>query len=400
MVRSPREVTAILRAAGTLFDHTAAPFCARSDWLSLWYARSRARPVAVVVERDGTTVALACLAMHRDGPLRTVTLAGDGPSDYGRLPARDAEAAHALGDGIAGVLAGLRGPWRLRLAQLPVDDPVARRLSGSLPGARLLPDQACPAMAFDPDRAPERRMSAKARRAARRGLARLAEAGVTVVIERVSDPDRVRELLPEIVALHRARDRALGRRSDLDRVSRRAFYVGAVRTLADAGHLDIWVLRLDGALGAFVVGVRDTTSYRTLDARIADLWPATSPGQILRTEMITTLLADPKLTELDWMRGELRHKMQDATHVVPAEALLAESSPLVGTAVRQWNALRQELRDRIPGQARRWIRSHAAPIVGSLTASGGRFRAERAGPDAGPAAPRQLGAADDSHAPS
>jgi CelD/BcsL family acetyltransferase involved in cellulose biosynthesis len=247
-------------------------------------------------------------------------------------------------------------------------------------------------MSFGADRSPERHMSAKARRAARRGMARLAEAGVHVRVDRVSDPGGVRELLPEIVALHRARDHALGRRSDLDRASRRAFYVSVVRELADAGQLDVWTLRLDDALGAFVVGVRDGGSYRALDARIADLWPSASPGQVLRTEMITALLADPAVSELDWMRGELRHKMQDATHVVPTEQVLAESSPMVGAALQGWQAVRRQVRDRIPDRAREWVRSRG------FSGPGPRYRATRAGLDANPAAPRRPGAADDNPA--
>ena len=390
------EVAAALRAGRALLDRSGAPFCAKPMWLSRWYASSKARPVAVVVERDGLTVALACLAIQRTGPLHTVTLAGDGPSDYGRLPACDVAAAAALSDGILSVLARLWGPWRLRLAQLPLADPVATALRDALPGARLEPAQACPAMAFGADRAPERHISAKVRRGARRGRTRLEEAGVEVYVERVRDPVKVRRLLPELVALHRSRDRALGRRSDLDGLSRRAFYVDVVRALADAGQLDIWALRLDGAIGAYFVGVLDGSSYRTLDARIADLWPSASPGQLLRTEMITGVLADPTVAELDWMRGEQRHKMSDATHVVPAEHLLAESSPWLTMGLRQCNALRQEVRDRIPSQARQWIRSRRG-VVSGLAAHSRRVRAM---PVAGRAAPRQPGAVDGSHEPS
>jgi CelD/BcsL family acetyltransferase involved in cellulose biosynthesis len=219
----------------------------------------------------------------------------------------------------------------------------------------------------------------------------LDEAGVRVDVERISDPAGVRGLLPEIVALHRARDRSVGRRSDLDRLSRRAFYVNVVRGLADLGRLDIWALRLDGALGAFVVGVSDHTSYRALDARIADLWPSASPGQLLRTEMITALLAEPGLAELDWLRGELRHKMQDATHVVATEQLSAESSPMVTTALRGWHDLRQGVRDRIPNQVREWIRSR------KLSAFSSRSRVGRAAPGAVPVAPPRPGAAGGSH---
>ena len=410
MARDRHDVIRALSAAGDLLDRTAAPFCAQPMWLAAWYARSRARPLAVIAEYGGTTVGLACLAIHQTGPLRTITLAGDGPSDYGRLPVKDESVAAALADGMLAVLAHIHGPWRLRLAQLPSADPVARALLEALPGARLTPGQGCPAMTFGPDRRLEALISAKARRAARRGWARLDHAGVRVRVDRIREPARISNLLPEIVALHRARDHALGRRSDLDQSSRRAFYADMVQGLCEAGRLDVWVLRLDDALGAFVIGVQDRTSYRTMDARIGDLWPSTSPGQLLRTEMITALLADPTLTELDWMRGESRNKMQHATHVVPTEHLLAESSAVVTTALRRWNAFRGELRERIPTEARMWIRSRTTatngPATGPVTtgpainAPARRFRAGRAARDAGQAAPRQPGAADGNREPS
>jgi CelD/BcsL family acetyltransferase involved in cellulose biosynthesis len=389
VARGRHAVLEALAAATDLFDQTGVPFCARPLWLSTWYSRTKTGPLAVSVERDGKTVALACLAIGRTGPLRTVALAGDGPSDYGRLPACDNDAAVALAGGVVEVLTGLRQPWRLRLAQLPVDDPVARELLYALPGARLAPAQGSPAMGFGPDRAPERHLSAKGRRAARRGRARLAEAGVSVRVDRVHRPDEIRGLLTEVVALHRARDRALGRRSDLDRVPRRIFFVAALCALADNGQVDIWTLRCDGALGAYVVGVRDGASYRTLDARIADTWQSASPGQILRTDMITALLADPALTELDWMRGELRHKMQDATQVVAAQHLIAESSPALTSALRHWQRVRQEVRTRVPQSTRQWIRSRAAV----LNSAASRFRAMRATPASAPVASRPPGAA-------
>lgn len=357
ILRGQPAVLSAMRAAASLFERSEVPFCGRPPWLSGWYASTGARSAAVLVRRRGEVVGLACLALRQTGPLITVTLAGDGPSDYGRLPATDDDAASALADGVLDVLAGIRTPWRLRLAQLPVADPVARRLVDALPGARLEPGQASPAMRFRPDRTPEVHLAAKCRRAARRGRNRLATAGLTVRVDRVSEPAGVAGLLPDVVALHRDRDRALGRRSDLDPLPQRAFYVDMVGVLASRGVLDIWALRMDGVLGAYVVGVRDGRSYRTLDARMADRWQAASPGQILRTEMITELLTDPQLSELDWMRGELRHKMQDATHVVAAEQVLAESSPLVTSALHGWQSARSQLRDRVPAQARQWLRA-------------------------------------------
>lgn len=341
-----------LRAAEPLLVDTATPFCAQGPWLATWLAAAPARPLAVVAGAPDAPTGLACLGIRWAGPLRTVILAGDGPSDYGRLPVRDASAAEALARGVAGVLRGLRGPWRLRLAQLPVADPVALRLRDLLPGARLEPGQGCPYMAFGDDRSPQRCLSARVRRAARRGRGWFDRAGVAVELTHTDDPDSIRAALPDLVVLHRTRDHTLRRRSDLDRHWRRAFYLEIVSRLADAGRLDLWTLRLDGGLGAYVLGVRDGTAYRIMDARISDRWLAASPGQVLRADLVTAVLADPHVTELDWLRGELRHKMHDATHVVPAENLLAESSPAVSAACARLATLRHAVKTLIRGNRR------------------------------------------------
>jgi CelD/BcsL family acetyltransferase involved in cellulose biosynthesis len=358
LVRGRPAVLRTLRAADELFEHTEAPVCARALWLSTWLeAFPAVDPVALAVEVDGRLTGLACLAVSRHGPVRTVTLAADGPSDYGWLPARDAGSAVALADGIADLLRTLPRPWRLRLSQLQPDDPVAARLLAVLPGALAVPGQGCPQLTFGPERVLERHMSASGRRSARQGLARLAASGLEVRVERTSDPAAVRRLLPELVAIHRARDHGHGRRSDLDDEARRLFYIRVICRLADAGAIDIPTLWLDGRLAAFFVGIWDGGTYRSWDGRMSSAWPNLPLGRVLRTELIAALLADPSLTAVDWMRGELQHKMQSVSHVLRTQQLVAESSALLRAATEQAIALRHAVRDATPDRVRRWIRS-------------------------------------------
>jgi len=355
IVRGGADVAALLDAAGPLIDQSGVPFCARSPWLSAWYRCFRVRPLAVAVFEDGQVVGLACLALHRKGPLCTVTLAGHGPSDYGRLPARDGEVAAELAAGIVDALASVRGPWRLVLDQLPVGDPVARALRGRLVGARLEPAQGSPRLTFGADRRVERVLSGGTRREYRRGQNRLREAGVAFEIRRIADPAGVATALPAIVAAHRARDRAVGRRSDLDPRPSRALFIEAVQALADAGTLDLWVMYLDGAIGAYFVGVRDGGSFRIMDGRMSGLWRSASPALLLRHDLTAALLADPSIVEIDYMRGVLAHKTQDASYVEPAEALLAESAGWVAHATRGWHRAKRILRERVPPVTRTWI---------------------------------------------
>ncbi len=323
---------------------------------------------------------IACLAVRRAGVLSTVVLAGHGPSDYGRLPARDGEVAAELAAAIVRWLASVRGPWRLELAQLPVGDPVAAAMIRLLPRTRIRPDQASPELPLGSDRDAEQLFPTKVRREVRRGYTRLAREGLTAEIRRAADGPRVRELLPEIVQMHRSRDHALGRRSDLDNPRRRRFYVEVLGALADRGQVDISTLRVDGTLAAFFVGVRDARSYRILDGRMSADWGSISPALLLRVELITQLARDPTIASIDYMRGVLHHKMQDATRVVPSERLRAESSPLVGLAVRMCALVRETARAWLPGEVRRYV-------LGRFTAPAVPSRPSRAESDAGPAAP-------------
>jgi CelD/BcsL family acetyltransferase involved in cellulose biosynthesis len=350
-------VATALTSAGGLLTATTAPVCARPEWLLSWLEVYRTvEPVAVLAGPPDDPHGLACLAVWRSGPVRTVTLLGDGASDYGRLPARDEPAAARLADGIAEILAGIRRPWRLRLAQLPVGDPVAGKLRAMLPGARLVPGQGCPRLLIGADRRIERLLSSQVRHAARQGRNRLAKQGLSPDLELVVDPTQIRALLPEVVALHRDRDHSLGRRSDLDDPDRLAFYTTVAARLADARLLEVLTLRLEGVLAAYLVGIPDTTAYRLWDGRISMQWPKARLGRLLDTAMVATVLSRPQVSELDWMRGELPHKLAMSTDVLPTEHLLAESSaPVRGL---DWAAaeLRRGARSALPDGLRRRLR--------------------------------------------
>jgi hypothetical protein len=104
-----------------------------------------ARPRAVVVEQhqQGRPDGAALLSFRRRGPVTAVSLLGDtvGPVPGGgptsRLYARDDDVAGRLADGLVDLLAGVRGPWTMRLAGLPLGDPTVRRLAAVLATAEL-----------------------------------------------------------------------------------------------------------------------------------------------------------------------------------------------------------------------------------------------------------------------
>jgi CelD/BcsL family acetyltransferase involved in cellulose biosynthesis len=357
VLRGRDEVGRVLDLAGDLLDATGAPICARPLWLRTWFeAFPGVRPVAVVAGAAGRVDGLACLAVTRQGPLRTVMLAGAGPSDAGRLPTRDPAAVAALAAGVGALLREIRGPWRLHLAQLPVADPMVEALLATVPGAYVEDGQGCPQLTFGPDRALAQHISTSGRRAGRQARNGIAKAGLELRVDRIAEPEQVRGLLPALVALRRDRDHWHGRRSDLDDPGQRGFYAGVISRLAAAGQVEISTLRLDGTLASYLVGLRDGPVFRNWDGRISSDWPALSPGRLLRDALLAALLEDPAVSRIDWGRGEQQHKMSAVTEVLPHVALRAESSPRVTAALRAATRLRRSVRALVPDDLLRRVR--------------------------------------------
>jgi hypothetical protein len=158
-----------IRAAAPLMSDLAVPVPARGPWLTAALnAQSagplaRVRPRAVVVEQSGlpagarrepasgggqggpSTDGAALLSFRRRGVGTAITLLGSGaevgPLPEGRPPARlyarDDDVARRLAGGVADLLDGLRGPWTLRLAGLPLGDPTIGHLAAAMPDSSL-----------------------------------------------------------------------------------------------------------------------------------------------------------------------------------------------------------------------------------------------------------------------
>ncbi len=344
-LRGPHVLDELGEALDRLHADTAAPVTARRPWLETWIDCYRDfEPWAVVLGDDDRLDAAALLATKRVGRRTEVVGLGHGPSDQTRLAARDETAAVELGRAVAEAIGGLPGPWRLRVEQLPVDDPAAVALASALPGARLVPGDGSPTTRFDRGRSFSSYVGHNSRGVAKTMRNRVRRAGWDLEVDHLRDPERIVAFLPDVERIHRDRDLHLVRRSDLDDRRMAEFWRRIIAKLAHRGELELTTLRFSGRMAGYVVGVLDGDAYRLWDGRFDPEFAWYSPGRLVDQSALGAALLDERFQEFDWMRGEEEYKLRTSTDVVPAHHLLAWSSPLVRARTEARPAAKRALR--------------------------------------------------------
>jgi CelD/BcsL family acetyltransferase involved in cellulose biosynthesis len=277
---------------------------------------------------DSEVAAAAAFARRRRGPLVRLVGLGHGTTDDARFPARDADSAAQLATGVTAALAQLRRPWSLLVEQLPAACPVTDALLRGLPHARALPGQGMPmAVVGAGHRELGSFISRNARQAENKARNRLTRLEHGLVEQWTQSVDDIRAAVPGLSALHRARDRQLGRVSDHADPARAAFYADVIAGHAEAGEVDLLTLEVDGDLAAYVLGFRDGRALRVWDNRVSPAWADFSAGRLANHAAIRRVVLGTDYDVLDWMRGEEPYKLSSANVVVPTRHLEAWSSP-------------------------------------------------------------------------
>jgi CelD/BcsL family acetyltransferase involved in cellulose biosynthesis len=308
----------------------------------------------VVAVLDGSRwEAAALLARRRHRGLTEITGLGQAVNDHGRLPARSAEAAAALVEALVGELLRIRGPWRLRVEQLPAGDPVAHRLALRLRTADLAPGVGMPRIDLSFGRAPNTYLRKKFRQQVNAARRRFEAAGVRVQARFLRTVPEIRPLLGDLLEVRRARDRDALYAPDFDDRVRVAWWRDTILDFAEQGRLELTVLDVGAGLpAAYNIAILDGTSYRCWDGRLNPAWHDQWPGQLLFGELLPRVIEDPQWTEVDYQRGENPFKLRTANDIVPTSHLLAWSSPAVRAVVEAPAAAR--------GVARSWKSRHPA----------------------------------------
>ncbi len=335
-------LTGPLRSAlDRLQSSTQAPLTARSEWWRPWFACTpQWEPWVLGVQEGGELLGAVVLARRRLGPLVQVVAAGHGAADEVRLAAAPGS-EQALAAAVAAGLRRLGRPWALRLEQLPAGEATTQALTASLPRALLLPGDGLPRVSIPAGTAaPSSRNSRSAEARARKRLLAAGE------LEQrwLTDPQEVLAALPDVERVHRERDLDARGASQHDRPEVRRFYRQVVREQAEAGRVDLLVLRVDGDLAAYVLGFRDGPVLRVWDNRVSPRWREASAGRLANGLALQHVAEDAELDELDWMRGEESYKLSSATRVDPCEHLLAWSSAAAELPWRAKQVARRALR--------------------------------------------------------
>ncbi|MDP9341644.1 MAG: GNAT family N-acetyltransferase [Actinomycetota bacterium] len=325
---------------------SGAPITARRPWLTTWTScYPDFQPWAIALDGAGRLDAVALLGRKRVGRRTEVVGLGHGPSDQTRLAARDGEAAVELGRAVAAAVRALPRPWRLRVEQLPVDDPAAATIASLLPGGRLIPGDGSPTTRFEHGgRSFNAYVGHNSRGVAKTMRNRIKRAGMDLEVDHIRDPERIVAALPEVEQVHRDRDLHLVRRSDLDDGRMAAFWRSIITELARRGEVELTTLRFSGRLAGYVVGVLDGTAYRLWDGRFDPEFSWFSPGRLADQSALAAALAGERFDEFDWMRGEEEYKLRTSTDVVPAQHLVAWSGALVRMRAESPQATKQALR--------------------------------------------------------
>ncbi|MDQ1446365.1 MAG: hypothetical protein QOI20_2829 [Acidimicrobiaceae bacterium] len=369
-------------ALDDLLDAVDAPVTARRPWLATWVDASLdAEPWLVWLPgSDGRMEAAALLARSRRRLAGASILGlGHGTSDRSVcFPSRTPAAAIALAAAVADALSREHGPWSLVVEQQPADDPAVVALARLLRPARAEAGDGCPVLRVE-GRALSDYSTKKTRRDVRQARERIEAEGRTVSVDRLVDRTAIERALPEAIDLHRRRDHAAGRRSDLDHPARRAFYERAVALHAERGEVELWLVRIDGVLAAYDVAFIDGRAYRIWDGRIAPDLTRFAPGHLSRQAIVERALADPGIDQIDWMRGVQSYKQELARSVDATVQLRAWSSPAAEAVLdlpRQARLTFAHARDEHPGLERTWMAVKERTVLRRARQSDARSQAQ------------------------
>jgi hypothetical protein len=278
-------------------------------------------PWAVIV-RDADDVLRAALVLLDgdecpDSGRGTVTLAGCAMGHRSVVLADESAAAALLGNALAETLATRGRPVRVELGPVDANAPWLADFADTLTGAELVPTDPIPVVRRLASSDIDDYLSAAIRRTLRKAANR-ADTDRRHLFARITkDADEIAETLPELEEIHRERDHAQGRRSELDDPAGRRIWSARLLSLAAERTLELATLHIDGELASHVLAIAEPTGYRVFEGNLATRWARYAPGRVLEAAVLQRVLDDPAIDCLDWMSSIASDRLLAANDTQP-----------------------------------------------------------------------------------
>lgn len=302
VLRREEQLEAIEPEWAALAERVGSRAFTRPFWaIPWWHHLGRGRLLVATARESGRLVALAPLYVRRLAGLEEVRFLGHG---LGAVSELVVEVGHE---------AAARQLWRTvlhgRYAQLlEYDERGAglielRSVSGA--NVRVSPRDLCPVVrvkeSFDSYWSGRDRELARILRRADRSLA-----GREYRMELITEPHRLREALPQVVAVHDAADRR-HEREHLLAGGWVAFTKALLARAAEVDALRLFIGRVDGRAISFAVTFRETAGLAMWLNRFDPEFKDLAPGHRLLGAMVRHVF-DEGLDRLDLLIGDSRYK--------------------------------------------------------------------------------------------
>ncbi|HEY0517992.1 MAG TPA: GNAT family N-acetyltransferase [Ilumatobacteraceae bacterium] len=328
IVEGERAVADLAADVGALHADLGVPVNARLRWLQVWSSLETTWTPWAVIVRDresGRLGAAALLARRTTDDGHEFVAMGHGPFGGTRLAARDLVSASVLARTIVDHLTALDEPWTLTLDNLDADDLVAQLLMALLPNSTRTPLASVPFVDLEAFRHGHDLYTHNMRRQLRKAENRLATDGFRADIQFARTEPEIRLLLPELDRIHIDRDHAAGRGSDFDNPNVRELWQRLILAHTAGEQIEIATLSIDARIVAYVVGIRDDTTYRVFDGHFDTEWARYSPGRLVEHAVLQQLVDEGRYQSVDWMLGIAPEKILVATGARRGLALTAGS---------------------------------------------------------------------------
>lgn len=304
-----------------LADRSSSLATVRSAWLSgTLSAVPDWDPWAVVVrDTDGQLRgAVVLLEPPGDADTDTVILAGCAMGHRSAVLASDPAAAGLLGHMLAQTLQGRERRTRVMLGPLDAATPWLTDFAAMVSGAEIVATDPVPAVQRNEHQLADTYLSSAMRRTLRKAANRAQTDRLHLYARITKDPDEITELLPTLETIHRERDHAQGRRSDLDDASGLRIWHGRLAALTAGRSLELAMLYMDGQLASYVLAILDADAYRVFEGNLDTRWARYAPGRVLEAAVLQRVLDDPAIERLDWMTSVASDRLLAVNALQPA----------------------------------------------------------------------------------